>query len=794
MPWRKGGSPKIFALLALFVAGSALSIVTSLLPVEEVSALTQAQKDYCLANYPADKRISDQVTGAVNQDWIDNECGSSGMCTTRPVPGRVPYAVVVACDPNAVVRVTIETTAAITDAVKKGYGDLAAKELCGSDEICKAAMRGYVSVCIDEYIQNPPANAPDFPNINTDTLVNCMARDGKLDGSQRLKLIKVFKENAGEIATAANKAEEAAKKQACEDGGGTWVEDSSECGTKVVCTSSIQGIGWLVCPAINFMAEMSDWAYSFLASQFLSVNVDLVAGVRDSWAKFRDIANIAFVIALLIVIYSQVTSVGISNYGIKKMLPKIVVAAILVNISYDICRIAVDLSNILGYGIAKFFDNNFGFIEVAENNSALDSLGNGLFIAGAIGAAVAGVVGIAMAVSVPVVLSAILALGLMVLILLAREALIILLIAIAPLAFVAYLLPNTEQWYKKWVKLFSTLLLLFPIIGVVFGASKLAATILLNVGAARSASGEADVMTQVLAVGVMTVPFFVVPGLLKGALNAAGSVGAKLSGIADKAGKAATSAGEKNLKSRSQIYQTYQAGTKYRDQKRAAKLAKRRGTGLSSVVGRVSGGKGFNEKALNSASDLETAEFEEDVKSITNGYAPEDHKDIINTATSGKDKNGRAVSEAHRVAAIRYAAEQGGFGDVASIDTVGSGSQRILAAHQSALLKKGFKELGGSEVIADAGNGQMNKERLQQRVAENVNRGQLSEEQLVASDNATAFVADSALNAKDKSGNRVLTAKGHDNLRKAAKGARVNESTKGKINPFKENHFKSLGI
>ena len=53
----------------------------------------------------------------------------------------------------------------------------------------------------------------------------------------------------------------------------------------------------------------------------------------------------------LAIIISQLTGFGISNYGIKKMLPRLIIAAILVNLSIYICQIAVDLSNILGYGL-----------------------------------------------------------------------------------------------------------------------------------------------------------------------------------------------------------------------------------------------------------------------------------------------------------------------------------------------------------------------------------------------------------------------------------------------------------
>ena len=59
----------------------------------------------------------------------------------------------------------------------------------------------------------------------------------------------------------------------------------------------------------------------------------------EGWNTFRDIANVIFVILLMVVIFSQLTGVGIDNYGIKKILPKLIIAAILINLSYLICLI-----------------------------------------------------------------------------------------------------------------------------------------------------------------------------------------------------------------------------------------------------------------------------------------------------------------------------------------------------------------------------------------------------------------------------------------------------------------------
>ena len=69
----------------------------------------------------------------------------------------------------------------------------------------------------------------------------------------------------------------------------------------------------------------------------------------------RNISNVAFIVAFLVIIYSQLTSVGISNYGVKKMLPRLVIAAVLVNLSFTFCAVLLDLSNVTGYAFQDAF-------------------------------------------------------------------------------------------------------------------------------------------------------------------------------------------------------------------------------------------------------------------------------------------------------------------------------------------------------------------------------------------------------------------------------------------------------
>ncbi|MFZ1801417.1 MAG: hypothetical protein WAW62_01515 [Candidatus Saccharimonas aalborgensis] len=311
-------------------------------------------------------------------------------------------------------------------------------------------------------------------------------------------------------------------------------------GSKPTCV--IKSIGWLVCPIMNFMATVNDGAQNYI-SMALVVDqkvTDQSSGTYEAWQQFRNYANAAFVLAFLIIIFSQISNIGISNYGIKKLLPKIIVAAILVNVSYYVCQLAVDISNLLGYSFSNFTNSiavKIGTPDIGSgSNTWLDRIGGILAMVGLGVAAIA----LLLSISTPVVLAALLALAMTVLILIGRQALIILLIVISPLAFVAYLLPNTENWFKKWYKLFSTLLLLFPIVAIVFGASKLASTIL------QAAAGNPDTVTDpnsktigvalsVGALGASAIPLLVVPALLKNALAATGSLGAMLSKASSKA-------------------------------------------------------------------------------------------------------------------------------------------------------------------------------------------------------------------------------------------------------------------
>lgn len=294
------------------------------------------------------------------------------------------------------------------------------------------------------------------------------------------------------------------------DGGGE--EDTTSC--------ALDGVGWLICPVAKFLGWVTDSLFTTV-STLLNVNSSMFNSGGDTyraWSAVRNIANVLFVIAFMVVIYSQLTGGVLTNYGIKKMLPRIIVAAILVNISFWICALAVDISNILGKSLQDLFMNIIpsSNSDGGNNLSVWQDITGWILAGGGAALAVGGVTLAALssggflaaaALALPMLVGVLTAILAAVLVLVARQAIIVILVVISPLAFVAYLLPNTESWFSKWRGTFATMLLLFPIISLIFGGSQLAAAIV------RGSTDNA--LVYISSLGIQAIPLFITPMVLK---------------------------------------------------------------------------------------------------------------------------------------------------------------------------------------------------------------------------------------------------------------------------------------
>lgn len=321
-----------------------------------------------------------------------------------------------------------------------------------------------------------------------------------------------------------NKDSEKCKDNPAGDDDGDGSKDKNSC--------AIEWVGWIMCPVIRGATGMVVSTYSLMQQHFLNIKADEIfqqdKPAFKTWSSFRDIANVFFVIILSIIIFSQVSGVGISNYGIKKMLPKIIVFAILVNISWYISVIMIDISNILGHSLFEWLsgDGTWQFSSDSQSeDSPVEQILSGGNTTAAIGVGTAAAISGAFAAGSSILLfifSAALALIMMVFILLIRQAAVIVLVVVSPVAFVAGILPNTEGFFKKWMKFLKNMLMIYPICSLIVGGSIFVSNLLYNNESSpllKVAYGLLPILSLFTIVAIIKSVLSIIDGLTGGNLR-----------------------------------------------------------------------------------------------------------------------------------------------------------------------------------------------------------------------------------------------------------------------------------
>lgn len=207
-------------------------------------------------------------------------------------------------------------------------------------------------------------------------------------------------------------------------------------------------LGNVICPLVRMFdgaarTFYNDWIVPLLAVPPLTS----IPGLLELWRDgILPIANILFFLVFLIVVFSQGTSIGVSNYGIKRMLPRLIAIAIIANISFYLCAFAVDFSNILADGISSLIMAPIASLPSVNINFAGGWTGF-LQSAGAISlmtAFVAGQGGI-IAAAVAIIMPLLLLIAVTVFLLIIRLILIVGFAALSPIILMGFILPGTQR-------------------------------------------------------------------------------------------------------------------------------------------------------------------------------------------------------------------------------------------------------------------------------------------------------------------------------------------------------------
>ena len=298
------------------------------------------------------------------------------------------------------------------------------------------------------------------------------------------------------------------------------------------CNSKLGIFGWIFCPGANLVSELINGMVGWIADSMkwtilADDSATNTAGltVRQVWQNFLNIANVVFVIAFLIMIYSMATSTGLSNYDVKKMLPRLIIVAIAVNLSFYICAALVDLSNIIGAGLYSLIYGQ----SVSEPWTNLGGIVDEIF--SDIGSIVLIILAFCLFGG-----TAIIGIAIILLLIMFRQIALMALVIISPVAFAMYMLPNTQKWADKWKDMFVRLLIVYPMFTAVWGAAHLAADTFQ--GTTGLIPGFIVSLICAVAPVVAIIPLFKMSGgLMAMAAGALGGVAAK-TGIAKGINKA----------------------------------------------------------------------------------------------------------------------------------------------------------------------------------------------------------------------------------------------------------------
>ncbi len=239
--------------------------------------------------------------------------------------------------------------------------------------------------------------------------------------------------------------------------------------------------GWVtdtVAAGIGSLITLICWAMAklFIGLTIFATNFFItIASYNDfinsktvilGWVLVRDVVNMFFVLILLVIAFGTV--LGLEQYEWKKLLVKLVFAAVLVNFSRLICGVIIDAAQVF----TMTFVNGFAATAGGNVINAL-KLQKGWLLSTQAEAEKINDISYLIAAVATVFFSVIsfFVLGAYMVIMLYRVVVLWVLIILSPVAFISSVLPATQKYATEWWKEFNNHVLAGPILAFFFWLS-----------------------------------------------------------------------------------------------------------------------------------------------------------------------------------------------------------------------------------------------------------------------------------------------------------------------------------
>lgn len=259
-------------------------------------------------------------------------------------------------------------------------------------------------------------------------------------------------------------------------------------------------------------------------------NIINVPTVIQGWVIVRDLCNMSFILILLVIAFA--TILRQENFSVKKLLPKLLIMAVLINFSRTLFGLMIDVSQIIMLTFVNAFASGGGwFIEAFRVNTWYQF--NGLSGDGSVtswSTSISIIAGVLAAIITLIIVSVMLA------VLVARIVMLWIYTIFSPLIFMGFAIPAIQKYTGKLWEDFTKQLVVGPVLAFFIWL------------ALTTASGSSDLMTGTQQ-GLTTATevcvgagaffcqgnfqkFIIVIGLLMGGLMVAQTMGGAAGSIA----------------------------------------------------------------------------------------------------------------------------------------------------------------------------------------------------------------------------------------------------------------------
>jgi hypothetical protein len=282
------------------------------------------------------------------------------------------------------------------------------------------------------------------------------------------------------------------------DDGGEGGEEGTEDTSVRLCENQGGVFGWIMCPIINGFDSAINALYQFAINRLQfslfapitgtgagvsGLSQESYDNVRKSWQAVTGIPTVLLFRVSMIMIFGTDPCNLIDAYTAKRLLPRIVIAFILINLSWYIVTFAIEIGNIIGGGIRDILLAPFG------QRGAVAIITPDLGVAGdltILGSVIVGIValfkipqiGLYLAyLLVPILFSMLIAIAVGLAIIILRQGILILLAVFSPVAFALWVLPGTMRYFDQWRDLLVSMILFYPIFQAVIAIGALLAIV-----------------------------------------------------------------------------------------------------------------------------------------------------------------------------------------------------------------------------------------------------------------------------------------------------------------------------